>query len=113
MLQISDIIPYSGLYCFSKTDSPTILNVTAEPAPVCEGCSVTLNCNVSGHPSPYVAWINEKGAVLQNSTNVTSYRISEVTRKEEGEYICKASNTVGEDVASTGILDVQCKFVRK
>ena len=71
---------------------------------------MTLYCDVTGNPSPYVAWISASGRVLQNSTNVTSYTISEVTRNE-GNYTCKASNTVGEDNESTSLLDVQCKFV--
>ena len=101
------------IFLFLQTDKPIIQNVTAVPDPTCEGDKVTLHCNVTGNPSPYVTWINGNGNVFQNSTNVTSYTISEVTRNDEGNYTCKASNTVGENVGSTNILDVQCKFVRK
>ena len=66
---------------------------------------------VTGNPTPYVAWISASGTVLQNSTNVTSYTISLVMRNDEGNYTCKASNTVGEDIDITSILDVQCKFL--
>ena len=71
---------------------------------------MTLNCSATGYPSPYVAWINASGTVLQNSTNVTSYTISEVTRNDEGNYTCSASNTAGKHVDSTGTLDVQSKL---
>ena len=78
---------------------------------MCEGSKATLYCDVTGNPVPFVAWINASGIVLQNSTNITSYTILEVTRNDEGNYTCKASNTVGEDIGSTGILDVQCRFL--
>ena len=71
---------------------------------------MTIYCDVTGNPSPYVAWINASGTVLQNSTTIISYTISQVTRNE-GNYTCKANNRVGEDIKSTGFLDVQCKFV--
>ena len=77
---------------------------------MCEGSMVTLNCNVTGNPSPFVAWISASGTVLQNSTNITSYRISHVTKTDEENYICQANNIVGEDVGSTIIRDVQSKF---
>ena len=101
------------IFIFLQTDKPIIQNVTAVPDPACEGNKVTLNCNVTGNPTPYVAWMNVNGTVLQNSTIRTGYTISEVTRKDEGNYTCKATNTVGEDVAYTNISDVQCEFVRK
>ena len=101
------------IFIFLQTDKPIIQNVTAVPDPACEGNKVTLNCNVTGNPTPYVAWMDANGTVLQNSTNVTSYTISEVTRNYEGNYTCEATNPVGEDVASTSLLDVQCKLVRK
>ena len=94
-----------------NTDKPTIQNVTGVPYPVCEESQVTLYCNVTGKPSPFVAWINASGTVLQNSTSITSYTIPQVMRNDEGNYTCKASNTVGEAVDSTSILDVQCKFL--
>ena len=110
-----DIIRIAKLwiFLFLQTDKPIIQNVTAVPDPACEGNKVTLNCNVTGNPTPYVAWMNVNGTVLQNSTIRTGYTISEVTRNDEGNYTCKATNTVGEDVAYTNILDVQCEFVRK
>ena len=101
------------IFIFLQTDKPIIQNVTAVPDPACEGNKVTFNCNVTGNPTPYVAWMDANGTVLQNSTNVTSYTISEVTRNYEGNYTCEATNPVGEDVASTSLLDVQCKLVRK
>ena len=101
------------IFIFLQTDKPIIQNVTAVPDPAYEGNKVTLNCNVTGNPTPYVAWMDANGTVLQNSTNVTSYTISEVTRNYEGNYTCEATNPVGEDVASTSLLDVQCKLVRK
>ena len=76
---------------------------------MCKGSEVTLHCDVTGNPSPYVAWIDASGTVLQNSTNVTSYTISDVTRIDEGNYTCSASNIAGKDVNSTRIHDVLCK----
>ena len=96
---------------FLNTDKPTIQNVTGVPYPVCEGSKASLHCDVTGNPSPNVVWINASGTVLQNSANVTSYTIYQVMRNDEGNYTCKASNTVGEDIDSTSILDVQCKFL--
>ena len=97
---------------FLNTDKPTIQSVTGVLYPVCEGSQVTLYCEITGKPSPFVAWISANGTVLQNSTSVTSYTISQVMRNDEGNYTCKASNAIGEDFNSTSILDVQCKYLR-
>ena len=101
----------SARLSFLNTDKPTIQSVTGVRDPVCEESQVTLHCDATGNPVPYVAWIDASERVLQNSTNITSYTISQVTRNDEGNYTCKAGNTVGEDISSTNIMDVQCKFL--
>ena len=92
----------------SLSDKPTIDNITGVPYTTCEGGLVSLSCIASGKPTPYVAWLNETGTVIQNST-AFSYWISNVTRKDKGNYTCVASSEAGKDVKS-GILQIHCEF---
>ena len=69
---------------------------------------VSLGAVVEGNPAPYVAWISQKGSVLQNKTGQFNYTITKITRKDRGKYQCVATNHLGSDKREFEI-NVLCK----
>ena len=72
---------------------------------VTEGENRTLTCNVSGSPTLSVTWTEVKTG---NSTIGITRELTHINRDESGEYKCEASNSCGNDTASTFLI-VQCK----
>ena len=70
---------------------------------------VSLGAVVEGNPAPYVAWVSQKGSVIQNQTEQFDYTITNVTRKDRGKYQCVATNSVGKD-SKDFVINVKCKF---
>ncbi|GFR58132.1 myosin light chain kinase [Elysia marginata] len=80
--------------------------VNLTPVTVNEGESILMTCNVTGKPEPNIEWF-QNGQMLKSDDVVKlSYRrgeakleIAESVPEDEGDYVCKATNTAG--VAST------------
>ena len=72
---------------------------------VTEGETRTLTCNVSGSPIPSVTWT---AVNTGNQTVGLTHELTNINRNDTGEYKCEASNSCGQDTAST-FLNVQCK----
>ena len=72
-----------------------------------EGESVPLVCVATGHPSPTVAWTKGGRAVGVNGDAT----IVKSTRGDAGEYICKATNGVGESKTVTVTVEINCKLL--
>ena len=70
---------------------------------------VSLGAVVEGNPAPYVAWVSQKGSVLQNQTEQFNYTITNITRKDRGKYQCVATNPVDKDTKDF-VINVKCKF---
>lgn len=78
----------------------------------CDGDSVRLECHVEGKPEPQIVW--QKDGKQLNETNddlITSYdseratlTIKRVYPEDEGEYVCIASNSIGETISSACII---------
>ena len=77
------------------------------PAPVTEGDNVTLYCNASGYPVPNIAWINARSGNVESPTK--TLLITAITRSESSNYICHASNEIGNHT-QTSEIDVHCKL---
>ena len=77
------------------TDKPKLLSVTPGDTTVTEFEDVSLGAVVEGNPAPYVAWVSQKGSVLQNQTEQFNYTISKITRRDGGKYQCIAKNHLG------------------
>jgi len=81
-------------------------NQTLNDRTVKDGESVTLKCVVAGDPEPQIEW-SKNGSIVHSSkeislkykAGVATLTIEEVFPEDAGEYICKATNSVG--VAST------------
>ena len=84
--------------------------------PIREGSNVTLTCNATGNPEPTFSW-NIGGSAVNTSVNprisLSSdnkwLTITNVNRKDSGEYKCEATNRVGTTGFGVATLDVQCK----
>ena len=71
--------------------------------------NVSLGAVVEGNPAPYVAWVSQKGSVLQNKTEGFNYTITKITREQNGTYQCIATNLVGKDTEDF-MVAVKCEF---
>ena len=107
MAEISKVadVPTTCLF----TDKPKLLSVTPGDTSVNEFEDVSLGAVVEGNPAPYVAWVSQKGSVLQNQTEQFNYTITNITRKGRGKYQCVATNPVGKD-SKDFVINVKCKF---
>ena len=80
----------------------------AENKVVKEGDNVEVYCNVTaGIPTPTVLWtnVNTGEHIKGNLLNITN-----ITRRQAGDYRCTANNTCGEK-STVANIDVQCKLV--
>ena len=73
-----------------------------------EGDSVSLYCNDSGFPRPFVAWSKIGSGVISRDRWL---KITNITKADRGQYQCFANNTCGSDVKFTSI-NVQCKILK-
>ena len=97
------------------TDQPEI---TTHPIStvIIEGGDLLLTCNATGNPAPLISWnkyeflINASGDPRISFTEQnTKLRIKNVSRVDDGQYRCVASNSLGNGTSSAAILDVQSK----
>ena len=84
------------------------MSVSPENITVNETEDVSLGAVVEGNPAPYVAWVSQNGAVLQNRTEQFNYTISNITKEKRGTYQCIAKNYLGND-SKIFVINVKCK----
>lgn len=78
----------------------------------CDGDSVRLECHVEGKPEPQIVWQKDGKQLNETSDDfITSYdserstlTIKRVYPEDEGEYVCIASNSIGETISSACII---------
>lgn len=70
--------------------------------------SAEFRCIATGTPQPRIEWTRPGGVRLPSHAVVDNgyLRISRVRKDDQGEYICTASNSAGEDHV-TGVLIVR------
>ena len=100
---------------YLSTDKPEIAthpqNITTR-----EGQNVTLYCNATGNPWPAltISWYKD-GYPINNSFSTMlspsheQLTITNVSRKDSGDYTCRAKNRVGTDTSNASTINVQCK----
>lgn len=84
---------------------------------IVDGDTLTLSCIVIGDPEPQVTW-TKNGKPLSSSevvdlkykNGIATLRINEVYPEDEGEYVCKATNSVGTTETKSKIT-IKRKFV--
>ena len=72
---------------------------------VTEGGNVTVYCTASEVPLPFVFWVKD-GQRFNGSELV----LTNISRSQDGEYRCEASNECGH-ASKTASIDVKCKLL--
>ncbi|KAF8793104.1 Down syndrome cell adhesion molecule-like [Argiope bruennichi] len=79
------------------------------------GEDLSLKCEVEGYPVPTVLWKSQdkdnfNAAILQKSSRMKVedgiLEITGVTEEDEGDYICEASNGIGNGISHTIVISV-------
>ena len=84
--------------------SPAAPQVTIERGSYVEaeiGQSLEVRCTAEGNPRPAVQWFKAHETVVTSPDGVL--RFGSVTRSDEGEYTCSASNPSGTNTARVNI----------
>ena len=108
-------LPFANKIDFKITDKPEI-TTHPESEDIKEGGNVTLSCNSTANPLPTTLWTKDESPVTNNSRVNFSVvnkvlTITNVNRKDSGEYRCVASNKLGNDTSKAAELNVKCKFL--
>ena len=99
--------------CFTCTlliDSPEITPTNISTHTVVLGQELRLHCGYAGVPAPTIQWYlnsteltsdsGEFGGSIINGRNFTSIEIDSLSLGNEGTYMCRATNSLGSNVAS-------------
>ncbi|XP_062508530.1 hemicentin-2-like isoform X2 [Corticium candelabrum] len=71
------------------------------------GDNVSLNCSAIGPPQPEVYWTKGSQKLISNTTRSAILTIKAVKKQDEGDYVCRASNYLGEDHFTTTLFLVE------
>ena len=101
--------------CFTIADKSEI---TSHPksGDIKEGGNVTFSCNSTANPLPTTSWTKDESPITNNSRISFSVvnrvlTITNVNRKDSGEYRCVSSNKLGNDTSKPAELNVKCEFI--
>ena len=91
-----------------------------------EGNTATITCEAFGYPPPTIVWsrldgslsdrvfVNDSVSIPTGYGNVTRVSVNLIilttSREDTGKYMCSASNEIGSDDSSIGII-IECKFI--
>ena len=111
---IDKLFKYNILFCIS-TVTPAI-ETHPQADPVKEGENLTLFCNATGS-SLTISWTksgsprnpNEDERIRLSADN-EQLTITNVSRTDNGAYLCVASNKVGNATSNTTTVTVRCEF---
>ena len=70
---------------------------------------VTLFCNATGKPPPNVTWSNPEKQDMKYSESVNVLLLKNISREQDGDYWCTASNRAGNAMASVRV-NINCKY---
>lgn len=73
-----------------------------------ESNDVTLYCNGTGTPPPNITW-SKSGDRDENFVAGPVLSLKNISRAQDGLYLCTAENGAGKSVASVRVI-VQCKY---
>ena len=107
---MADFARYSHCHCLYSAEKPEF-DVTPGNRVASEGEDVTFSCHAMGDPPPTILWRREDGHMPEGRTHIRadkSLQLTTVQIADEGDYVCKAENSVGF-VETTFTLTVQCE----
>ncbi|XP_076035504.1 limbic system-associated membrane protein-like isoform X2 [Oratosquilla oratoria] len=89
--------------------APSVKAKTGQQQRIVKGSSVTLECEAKGNPEPTITWSKldgrlPSGAEKEEGLSIT---LENVDRHVEGNYECKASNTIGEPASQTFSVSIE------
>ena len=81
-----------------------------------EGENVTFTCDATGNPEPIFLWTKDGAAVnttlkISFSSDIKRLFITNVNRADSGEYVCRATNYIGDHQSNLASLNVYCKNI--
>ena len=83
-----------------------------------EGENTSLSCNATGNPKPTISWYKDDTKInagadsrVSISEDDTQLTITNVSRNDDGQYTCVASNSLGNSTSNSATLTVQCKYL--
>ena len=99
--------PVQNTYVVSVSIPPSI-EATSSRVEKREGEDVELSCVAQGTPTPSIQWRKLSGEQwpMQHGSIL---HLSNLSRKDTGQYLCEASNGAGKNATDTVMLQVQCK----
>ena len=108
-------LPFANKIDFKIADKPEI-TTRPKSRDIKEGGNVTFSCNSTANPLPTTSWTKDESAITSNSRISFSVvnrvlTITNVNRKDSGEYRCVASNKLGNDTSQAAKLNVKCEFI--
>ena len=80
-----------------------------------EGVSITFSSDADGIPEPTFSWAKDGSAVTANCDRISlspdnkELSLTNVSRRDSGEYRCVATNSVGKVNSNAASLTVHCK----
>ncbi|KAK1879151.1 Obscurin, partial [Dissostichus eleginoides] len=88
---------------------------------VCVGKDATLSCTIVGSPTPLISWEKDKlkltsGGRFKTVEDGNLYRLTiyDLTLEDNGQFMCRAKNTVGEAYAAVTLkVDLQTEMAQR
>ena len=99
-------IYFSRISYLNVIDRPNITEISRNLA-LNESNDVTLSCNATGKPSPNFMWSRPGNKDKKYPGSVLP--LKNISREQDGEYWCTATNRVGNATASVRVT-VNCKY---
>lgn len=106
---------YLSLPCFFpttplETGQPPKFDIPLEPLTLNEGDKMSLKCHVNGSPPLTIQWMKDRRELKSSgNTRITfvsgtaCLEISQVSKTDAGDYLCKASNAAGSDFCKSRV----------
>lgn len=98
------------MFSYYFLDKPKVTLSVGNDVRIIEGNSLNVYCNADSSPEVQsVSWVIQNDGETRKYGDGRVLRITVITRRDTGVYICKATNMVGSTMAETSVT-VMCKW---